>query len=224
MSESKLSRWCEKTWILFGLCITALMTILVLVNWNTWDFKLKALATITALIPVHATEEWIFPGGFHFQYNSVFKSDCPDCYPMNRLSDMITVLGTDIMYAVIVLYFAITGKDVPVGALIGATAFSFLEVFFHTFCGIRAFFKYRKQGKSTIYGSGSMTAYLGFLVLGILMLFTILDSTITSADWIFCAAILGITVCFCFIPEAVTKKKDTPYFFKTNGYYDRYVK
>lgn len=45
----------------------------------------------------------------------------------------------------------------------------------------------------------------------------------TAGDWIICGVILAI-IAFCciLIPENIIKKKDNDYFFKSNGYYDRY--
>lgn len=37
-------------------------------------------------------------------------------------------------------------------------------------------------------------------------------------------AIIAITACFCLVPEVAAKKVDSHYGFKTNGYYDRYLK
>lgn len=148
MKKSRFNDWCKTAWLKCSLLISALMIILILVNWNTWSTALKCVAAIAALVPIHATEEWIFPGGFAYQYNLFLnKSDHPNAYPMNRASDMVTVLGTTIMYALLVLYFAVTGKAVPSGVLLGATGFSALEVSVHTYFGIRAYGKFKTMEK-----------------------------------------------------------------------------
>lgn len=225
MKKYDFNQWCKTAWLKSGLLITGFMLVLMLINQNTWSLSLKCIAAIAALIPVHATEEWIFPGGFAFQYNLFLnKSEYPNSYPMNRASDMITVLGTTIMYAVITLYFAITGRSVPCGILLGAACFSALEVSVHTFFGIKAYLKFKNQGKTTIYGTGSMTAYTGFLVLGIIMLREIIASGITLSDIIFCLLILGITSCLCFLPEIKFKDTNSPYAYPNSGYYEKFSK
>ena len=224
MKKFNFNQWCKTAWLKFSLIITGCMLVLLLINWNTWSTPLKCVAVVAALIPVHATEEWIFPGGFAFQYNLFLnKSDIPNCYPMNRASDMVTVLGTTIMYAIITLYFAISGKNVPSGILLGAACFSALEVSVHTFFGIKAYLKFKGNGKSTIYGTGSMTAYTGFLVIGIIMLREIISLGVTGRDIIFCILILGITSILCFIPEIKFKDKNSPYAYSNSGYYERYL-
>ncbi|MGM0168532.1 hypothetical protein IGI39_004287 [Enterococcus sp. AZ135] len=225
MKKTGLDWWSNRAWILFGCCITAFMTLMILINWNTWPSEVKAMAGMSALIPIHVVEEWVFPGGFHFQYNTfLYKSDQPDRYPMCRASDMITVLSTTFMYMTITAMSVSNNGKVYIGALIGSVAFCLLEVGFHTYCGIRAYFKYKKKGKTTIYGPGSITAYLGFGSLGTIMMYNLQGKTIGTSDWLGCAAVLGLIACFCLLPEIIFKKKDSPYYFASNGYYDQFLK
>lgn len=224
MKKSRFNNWCKTTWLKCGLIISALMIILILVNWNAWSTALKCVVAAAALVPIHATEEWIFPGGFAYQYNLFLnKSEYPNAYPMNRASDMITVLGTSVMYALQVLYFAVTGRDVPSGVLLGATGFSALEVSVHTYFGIRAYGKFKSKGKTTIYGTGSMSAYAGFLPLGCIMIWQIVSQSLSAADIGWCVAVLGIISILVFVPEAKFKDKNSPYAYSNSGYYERFL-
>ncbi len=219
------NQWCKTMWLKWGLLISGWMLIFMVFNWNSWSTSLKCVTTIAALIPVHATEEWIFPGGFAFQYNTFLnKSKYPSCYPMNRASDMFTVLLTTIMYAIIALFFIFTKKAVPCGILLGATCFSALEVSVHTFFGIKAYLTFKDQGKTTIYGTGSITAYTGFLILGIIMIQEIMAVGITSQDILICIIILALTSVFVFVPEIIFKDKHSIYAYDNNGYYDKFIK
>jgi hypothetical protein len=218
--------WCDRAWIIFGCWITAFMTALIMIFWNTWSTELKVIAAIAALIPIHVVEEWVFPGGFHFQYNTfLYKSDQPDRYPMCRKSDMITNLEATFMYMILTLITVLYGREVKTGVIMGTIGFCILEVFLHTLFGTMAFFKYRTQGKQTIYGPGSITAYLGFGVFGVILCYGMQGRTIATSDWIICGIILAI-IAFCciLIPENIIKKKDNDYFFRTDGYYERYKK
>ena len=223
MKKMNFDRWCKTAWLKISLIITAVMECLVLLNWNTWSTPLKCVATMAALVPIHATEEWIFPGGFAYQYNTFLnKSAHPLCYPMNRASDMVTVLGTTIMYAVLALFFAVTGIAVPTGILLGAFCFSLLEISVHTYFGIRAYLKFKPQGKTTIYGTGSMTAYVGFLPLAAVLLRQITVQGVTLVDIGFCVVILGITSILVFVPEAKFKNEHSPYAYSSSGYYEKF--
>lgn len=224
MNKNRFNNWCKTAWLKCGLLISARMIILILVNWNSWSTALKCIAAIAALVPIHATEEWIFPGGFAYQYNPFLnKSDFPNAYPMNRASDMITVLGTTIMFAFPVLYFAVTGTPVPCGVFLGATGFSALEVSVHTYFGIRAYGKFKSKGKTTIYGTGSMSAYTRFLPLGCIMVWQIAVQGLSTADIGWCIAVLGIISVLVFVPEAKFKDTNSPYAYPNSGYYERFL-
>lgn len=224
IKKELFNNWCKTAWLKCGLLISALMIVLILVNWNSWSTALKCIAAVAALIPVHATEEWIFPGGFAYQYNLFLNSsDYPKAYPMNRASDMITVLGTTVMYALLVLYFAVTETPVPSGVLLGATGFSVLEVSVHTYFGIRAYGKFKNKGKTTIYGTGSVSAYTCFLPLGCIMIWQITVQKFSVTDLGWCVAVLGIISVLVFVPEAKLKDTNSPYAYQNSGYYERFL-
>ena len=77
--EDFWSWWCYSAWILFSLCFAGVMTAIILYYWNDWSIQLKGVAAISVILPIHVVEEWVFPGGFHYQYNTfAFHSDIPD--------------------------------------------------------------------------------------------------------------------------------------------------
>ncbi|MDO4283799.1 MAG: HXXEE domain-containing protein [Eubacteriales bacterium] len=217
--------WCDRAWIKFGCAITAGVTAAILWNWTVWSAELKIVAAVAALIPMHVVEEWVFPGGFHYQYNSLFHSKRPDRYPMCRLSDMITNLGTTILFLVLALICDRQGYVSP-GLLLGIMIFSALEVVFHTAIGVSMYLTFRKNGKSTIYGPGSITAYLGFGVLGVLSWHSIRGGILTGADWGIAIALLAvIAVGFILIPENVIKRtKCDRYYFRNAGYFQQFLR
>lgn len=224
MKKYSFNNWCQTAWLKCGLLISASMIVLILIHWNRWPTSLIYIAAITALIPVHATEEWIFPGGFAYQYNLFLnQSDYPNAYPMNRASDMVTVLGTTIMFALLVLYFAVTEAPVPSGILLGAAGFSALEVTVHTYFGIRAYAKFKCKGKTTIYGTGSMTAYTGFLPLAGMMAWQIAGQGLSMTDLGWCIAVLGLISLLVWVPEVKFKDRNSPYAYPNSGYYDRFL-
>lgn len=218
--------WCDKAWIYFGCLLSAGMYFCVLLNWNIWDTGLKILAGVSVLIPVHVLEEWLFPGGFHYQYNTVlYHSKHPHCYPMNRLSDMYTNLVTTVMYIFLVIVCAGSGGKVPAGMVLGTAIFCMLELIGHTYMGIRMYARLKKYGKKTIYGPGSITAYWAFAPLGVISLYWLADQTMTLADGFLAAGILVFIAIVCIaIPEGILKKENSPYAFDSYGYYEKYIK
>lgn len=217
--------WCDKTWIYFGCIISIVMYFCILINWNVWDTGLKILGGIAILIPVHVLEEWIFPGGFHYQYNiAMYHSKHPQCYPMNRLSDMYTNLVTTIMYVLLVILCLGNGGKVYAGMVLGTTIFCMLELIGHTYMGIRMYARFKNRGKKTIYGPGSITAYWGFVPLGVISLYWLAEQSITSYDWLLAFGLLAFIAVICIaIPEGLLKKENSPYAFETYGYYEKYV-
>lgn len=220
---SALDRWCKKPWLIVSLCISAALLIAMLVNWGTWQPSLKLLCAVATLVPIHATEEWLFPGGFAFQYNTfMYGSQEPSHSPMNRASDMFTVLLTTLILGTLTIVFACTAGCAPAGVVMGAAGFALLEATVHTYFGIRAYLKYRAQGKTTIYGPGSMTAYFGFAVLFVLAVLTLAEMTITGADIAMCLAVIAAIGCFAFVPERIFKGTAAQYAFSSHRYYERY--
>ena len=147
------SWWCYRSWIMFSLCITGLATMAILIWWNEWSTPVKVLAAIGALIPIHVVEEWVFPGGFFYQYNTfAFRSDIPYSYPQNRLSDTITNLLATFLYVILALWYVLTDSEVPASVILMSIGFCILEVVIHSYFGIAAWLRFRKVGKTTIYG------------------------------------------------------------------------
>lgn len=219
------SWWCYRAWIKFSLCITGLVTVAILCHWNEWSTPVKVLAAIGALIPVHVVEEWVFPGGFHYQYNALaFRSDIPDRYPMCRLSDTITNLSATFLYVILALWYVLSETVVPASVILMTIGFCILEVVIHSYFGIAAWQRYRKVGKTTIYGVGSVTAYMGFGVFGVILCYSLADYTITGSDWLYGAIeLIAMLVGVVVLPEQFTKSRDTKFIFPSAGYYERFI-
>ena len=222
--RSGIDWWTYRAWIKFGCAITVIVTGFILFNWENWSTELKVIASIAALIPIHVVEEWVFPGGFHYQYNCTMKSEQPKCYPMNRISDMLTNLIATFLYIGLTIICIIKG-NVNNGIIVGTIIFCALEFFMHTMFGVLMYKKFNKKGKTTIYGPGSITAYGGFTVLGIILSYSLKGQTISMFDWGIAFAILLFIVVGCIlIPENLLKKKNHPYAFEDNGYFDKFDK
>lgn len=222
-TRTALDRWCDRAWIKFGCLIAGAMAILILANWTTWSTELKVTAAIAVLLPLHVVEEWVFPGGFHYQYNSMYKSDRPDRYPMCRLSDMATNLLITFLYVVLTLAYAATGT-VTTGIIMGTLAFCYIEVIVHTAIGIKMYRRFKEQGKTTIYGPGSITAYYGFGVLGVISTWCMIGRTPEIIDWVICLGILAfIGVLSILIVENTLNKACDKFVFPSAGYYERFL-
>lgn len=222
--EDFWSWWCYRAWILFSLCFAGVMTAIILYYWNDWSIQLKGVAAISVILPIHVVEEWVFPGGFHYQYNTfAFHSDIPDRYPMCRVSDTITNLAGTFLFAGLALWCVLKGGEVPAWMVLMTIGLCILEVLIHTYFGVMAWLRFRSVGKATIYGVGSVTAYFCFGVLGVILCYTLADLTLTSTDWLWGVVGLLVMLLGCIIsPEKLTKSRDTRFVFPSAGYYDRF--
>ena len=143
---------------------------------------------------------------------------------MNRVSDMLTNLMATFLYIALTIVCVING-NVSNGIVLGTIVFCALEFFMHTMFGSVMYAKFRGAGKTTIYGPGSITAYFGFTVLGAILLYCLEEKTISSADWMVALGILLFIGFGCIlIPENLLKKKDSPYKYDNNGYFERFIK
>ena len=223
-TKKVLNWWCDRAWIKFSCAISAIMTGLILWNWESWSTELKVIAAIGALIPVHVLEEWVFPGGFHYQFNNMYRINQPDRYPMSRLTDMLTNVLATLFYVFLTVWCVIRG-EVSNGIIVGTALFCALELIIHTIFGTIMYFRFREKGKTTIYGPGSITAYWGFTVFGVILAYSMKTRTMVGADWIEAAGVLGFILLVCILmPDFLFKKKDNQYFFKSHGYFERFLK
>ncbi len=205
-------------WLYVLYAIGAVMTAVLIINWQIWPVIQKILVLFTIILPLHVLEEWQIPGGFHYQYNIMQKSQYPDRYPMNRLTDMITNFGGELFMIGLAIYGANTG------IIIAVAVFSALEVIIHTIFGIKMYNRFKTKGKRTIYGPGSVTAYAGFGTMGLLSLYWLIISGTRPAEWGLAGVILFVMLAgFILIPENLLKNKKTAYPFKSTGYFNKYL-
>ncbi len=226
----KLDKWCDLDWIFF-ICITGCVTaVFAAIFWNRMPLGAQGAVFAAVIMPFHVLEEWKFPGGLHYFYNTLLGPKDPakqelDRYPMSRLTDMVTNIGLQWIPLVYLLLSCAAG-------LSNATAlcmilFCFIEVLAHTGAGFLTLHWYRKNGKTTIYNPGLATAYMMFLPAGIYIAVNL--SGITGRDWLYCI-ILFVIMMLISIPLTETPlkkwviKQDRKMFaFADPKFYKRYI-
>jgi hypothetical protein len=213
-----LDKWCDKIWLYVLYLLGTVMAAALVINWQSWTQIQKILVFSTVVLPLHVLEEWQVPGGFHYQYNLTQRSLHPDCYPMNRLTDMITNFGGELFMIGLSVYGSNTG------IIIALAIFSALEVVIHTFFGIKMYSLFRMKGKRTIYGPGSVTAYAGFGTIGLLSLYWLIKSGTIPADWLVAVVVLFIMLAgFILVPENLLKSEKTAFPFHSAMYFSKYI-
>lgn len=178
----------------------------------------RFLCLLAILLPLHVFEENTFPAGFHYMLNLVQHSDRPNVGPMNRLSDMVSNFGGELLF----LAFFLWGGNV--GSCILVAFFGIGESIAHTLFGIITLKKLKSQGMKTIYGPGLATAYLTLLPLSVFAIRWLTAQTIMLTD-----AITGVFLILCVvvllirIPMMVFGKYQPEYAFSSSGYFQKYV-
>lgn len=210
-----LKKWCSTYWLRVVYALGILMLILQIVNWNNWNSQVKMLSAMAILLSVHVLEEWKIPGGFHYCYNLLFKSDIPS-YPMNQLTDMFTNFAGEIFFFLIVFFFPCNGTTLAM------TIFCFLEGILHPAMTVFMHFKLKAVGKKCYYAPGIITAF-GFLANGILQTCYLADVVLTSHDIVIAIITLLIMIVgMILLPEHIWRNPQTPYKFETKGYFEKF--
>lgn len=218
MEKTLFMKWCSRYWLFAEFAFAAIMLILLIVNWNTWDTATKFCCTIPIFIAIHVVEEWLLPGGFHYQYNLFYKSANPDRYPLNQKSDMFINFGATIFYSIL------TFCPINNGLVAMAVFFGFAESMIHTVFGIKMKKTFKEQGKRTIYGPGTLTAYLYFITLGVCGIIYICQSTFDTSCIITLLVCVVITVgVFIVGLEKLFSNPNSVYAHHSAGYFEKYL-
>jgi hypothetical protein len=217
MMKRVLCKWCDKMWLIATYGIGLLMMIWAAVGWSGWETPRKLLCLLAILLPLHVLEENTFPDGFHYMMNLIQHSDDPNAGPMNRLSDMVSNFGGEVLFVVLFLWGGNVGSSILVAF------FGIGESVVHTIFGILTHQKLKERGMKTIYGPGLATSYLTLLPLSAYAIRSLSTQTIVFAD-----VLTGILLIICVIalliriPILVFGKYQPEYAFSSSGYFKKY--
>lgn len=215
--ENLINAWLS-VWLYVMAAIGLYLGFLTYKNRKNWD-RITVLCTLAIIVLVlHVLEEWVMPGGLHYSYNIDHGSDILSCYPMNRLTDMITNFG-GVVLGCIVLKFWKFRKPAGIAVML----FSAFEVVIHIVIGITSLKAFGEYGMNTLYSPGLVTSLFGFLPVSVALAKEIFRSRATVKQWIIAVAAM---FAFCFLlinlPEMLLSDKNSPYQFTDRGYYEKY--
>jgi len=209
--------WCGKPWLIATYIIGIIILVMTIISWGEWDIPRRLIALLSITLPIHVFEENSFPDGFHFMLNTVQKSERPNAGPMNRLSDMVSNFGGELIFVLMTFL----GGNIVTSVFV--VIFGIGECIVHTIFGFVLRKKLRNKGMNHIYGPGLLTSYLVLLpvsVYGIIWL---------SSQGIGLSHILGgivfsaaIIICLIRIPISVLGKYQPEYEFESAGYFQKY--
>lgn len=207
-------------WLWASTAIAIAVAIHIVRSWKEWNWLTRLVAIFSIWIVPHVWEEWVFPGGFHYMYNTLSNSTVPDRYPMSELTDMWTNFG---ILVVGVAVFLKWGARTSIA--IAAMLFCALEVFAHTISIKFSLDAFGKLGQTAWYDPGLITTVIGFLplLIGFIICFVRNKPHPTFRQWLAGVAMLLVLVGLIFGPEALLKDPQNSYPYPNNGYYDQFV-
>lgn len=215
--ETIIQCWLS-VWLYVMLGIGIVLIFEIVKNRKLWtDINILCTAAVVVLI-FHVIEEWVLPGGLHYSYNIDHGSDILDCYPMNRLTDMITNFGGVLLGCIVLKFW---GFRTPAG--IAVMLFSAFETVIHIVIGITSLKTFGEYGMNVIYSPGLITSLFGFLPITIGLAKALIKIKPKLKQWFTAIAVM---FCFCFLlinlPEMLLGDKNSSYKFTDRGYYERY--
>lgn len=216
----KIGKAWLSCWLYVMVAVSGVIFGVAVCKWTQWSLQQKLFAAATALLPLHVLEEWYFPGGFHTMYNLMAKSDCPESYPMNQMSDMLTNLIGVLFGCIVLAVGASPFFCVMQLFLCGA------EVFGHFSGGVFLYKMFKAKGKRTIYSPGMATTILGYIPVAIGIVVSFFTQAAPTLPELLLAIVCGMALggLSLNLPEKLLKSKDTPYGFTWgDGYVSKYL-
>lgn len=216
----KIGKKWLSCWLYVMMAVTGLIIGIAICKWTQWTLQDKLFAAATALLPLHVLEEWYFPGGFHTMYNLMAKSDCPDRYPMNQMSDMLTNL-IGVLFGCAVLLIGVSPFFCVMQLFLCCA-----EAFGHFSGGIFLKKTFKDKGKRTVYSPGMFTTICGYIPIAVGIIVSFFTQEAPALYELLLAIVCGMALGALSLnaPEKLLKNKETPYGFTWgDGYLSKYI-
>ncbi len=203
--------------------VMAVSIALLLMNFNSYSQVQLYGYVFMIVMCCHQLEEYRLPGGFVYGYNLVMGSDSPINYPGDRLSSGTCDIVSLVCWALLLWFHPTTSLIAFLGC------FSIVEFCGHMYFGCFAYNKFKNNGKTTIYFPGNITAWFGFLPIGIASLYEIIGNhMMTGREWIVMFAIFVVfNLATVMLPQLAFKDKNSTYVLTPKnqlGYFEQYIK
>ena len=221
MKKSLLNWWCGQPWLHATYFLGIVMFNVFIINWGVWDVPQKLMCLLTIFLPLHVFEELTWPNGFQFMMNKLMqKSDNPLAYPENRLTDMITNFGAELLLIVLTFITPMLGNK----GVVFAVFFGIGETVVHTIFSIITLNHYKSKGKKTLYSPGLVTAWCLLLEVSTYGIYWLMTSgTFVKTDLWGLAFVAFLIIFMIRLPFIISNKiKSTKYAYTEMGYFEKY--
>ncbi|MBQ7896732.1 MAG: HXXEE domain-containing protein [Oscillospiraceae bacterium] len=223
MKKSFLDWWCGQPWLHATYFLGIVMLNVLIINWNTWPVPQKLMGLLTVLLPLHVFEELTWPNGFQFMMNKLIqKSDSPLAYPENRLTDMITNFGAELMFIALTFITPLLGNK----GVVFVIFFGIGETLVHTVFSFVTLKHYQPMGKKTLYTPGLFTTWCSLLEVAVYGLYWLIKSGSFVKTDLWGLALVAFLIIFMIrLPFIISNKiKSTKYAYADMRYFAKYEK
>jgi len=219
-TNNLLQKFTGQWWINLMYALGAIMLVLTIIYGNTWEVPRLLAALFVIVLPLHVFEELQYPAGFHYMMNTIQKSEEPNVGPENRLSDMVTNLGAEIIFIGIFIFGG------SIATSIALAIFGIGETIVHTIFGILIWKHFRNKGKKTIYAPGSLSAYFTQLTISIFAIMWLSTQKVAASDIIIGIVIIALIMDVLIrLPMMLLGGKKYPEFaYDSAGYFSKFLK
>lgn len=221
MKKSLLNWWCGQPWLHATYFLGIVMLNVFIINWGRWDVPQKLMCLLTIFVPLHVFEELTWPNGFQFMMNKLIqKSDNPLAYPENRLTDMLTNFGAELLLIILTFITPMLGNK----GVVFTVFFGIGETVVHTIFSIITLNYYKSKGKKTLYSPGLITAWCLLLEVSIYGIYWLTTSgTFVKSDLWGLAFVAFLIIFMIRLPFIISNKiKSTKYAYTEMGYFEKY--
>ena len=220
--------WILAAWLFISAGIAGGAAFYVVSKWKTLPMPRRICGVFVVILVFHMAEEYIYPGGFQYIFNTMYNSANPAAYPLNELSCMVTNF-------VAVLFFAFVlwkwGERVWVTLTIAIFGIAQLAV--HSVLGFASFGLFAQAGQALPYSPGLFNSAFLLLPLSVYCFVHLAKSKSLSMKHaraslkeigIAIVTVIVIVAGLIMLPmQALGNDPDTVFTFDSNGYYDRFL-
>ncbi|MBQ9708482.1 MAG: HXXEE domain-containing protein [Firmicutes bacterium] len=221
MKKTMLDRWCGEPWLHATYFLGIIMLNILLIFWSSWSVPQRLMGLLTVFLPLHIFEELTWPNGFQYMMNKIVqKSGNPLAYPENRLTDMITNFGAELLFILLTFITPLIGNK----GVVFIIFFGIGETIVHTVFSILSYSHYRASGKKTLYSPGFVTAWCLLLETGVYGAYWLCNSGAFLKSDLWGLALVAFLIIFMIrLPFIISFKiRSTRFAYESKGYFEKF--
>lgn len=220
--------WILAVWLYISAGIAGAAAFYVFSKWKILTIPRKICGVFVVFLVIHMIEEYVYPGGFQYIFNTMFNSTNPAAYPLNELSCMVTNFVAVLFFA-----FVLWKWSERVWVTLTIAIFGIAQLIVHTILGFASFELFKQAGQVLPYSPGLFNSVFLLLPLSVYCFIYLAKSKSLSMKHaraslkeigIAVLVVIIIVAGLIMLPmQTLGNDPDTVFTFNSNGYYDRFL-